>query len=155
MSQVKISYANDNLFLPGAPFFLRHTVMMNYGGKVYCVLKSIEMLQDVEVGSFPYNIFLLYVIFMTLGMYWYTRYWHLPRDIQAYYSNDKTQHVLLNFGQGFITLGAVIYYIIFATLFFISFNQTNLSGAISIAIWNVWCALNLLLAIDYENFLSK
>ena len=152
MSQVKISYANDDDFIPGAPFFLRHTVMMNYGGKVYSVLKCIEMLADVDIGSFAYVVFFLYAICMTLGMYWYTRYWHLPQDIQAYYSNDKSQHTLLNFGQGLITLGAVIYYIIFAILFFICVGQTNLSGAISIGIWNVWCALNLLLAIDYGNF---
>ena len=59
MSQVKISFANDNDFIPGAPFFLRHTVMMNYGGKVYSVLKCIEMLADVDIGSFECKRFLV------------------------------------------------------------------------------------------------
>ena len=147
MTNIKISHAATNDF-PDASFFLRHTVMMNYGGKVYCVLKCIEMMNDVPIGSFSYMVFLLYAICMTLGMYWYTRYWHLPQDIQAYYSGEKSKHVLLTFGQGPITLSAVIYYIIFAILFFLC----DTKGTISIGIWNIWCALNLLLAIDYINF---
>lgn len=151
MSDIKMSYSDSNDF-PGAQFFLRHTVMMNYGGKVYTVLKCIEMLSDVEIGSFPYIVFFLYAICMTLGMYWYTRYWHLPQDVQTYYSGDKNKHVLLYFGQGPITLGATVYYILFAIMFFQCIQQTNLSGTISICIWNIWCAINLLLAIDYNNF---
>ena len=150
MNNIMISYAASRDTLPGSTFFLRHVVMMNYGGKVYCVLKCIEM---TAASNDPYVSWVctLYAVFMTLGMYWYTRYWHLPQDIQAFYGNDADRHVLNRFSTNFIILGATFYYSIFATLFGIMYNNTNISSSLSICIWNVWCALNLLLAIDRDS----
>ncbi len=33
-------------------------------------------------------------------------------------------------------------------LFGVMYHNTNISSSLSICIWNVWCALNLILAID-------
>jgi hypothetical protein len=52
---------------------------------------------------------------MVLGMYWYTRFWLLPNDLDAYYGNGK--HVLNKVGPIRITLGAAAYYLLFGILF--------------------------------------
>ena len=79
-----MSFADTFITIPDSKFFLRHVVMINYGGKVYTVLRGIEML-DTNLSTDTWWLFALYSIFMVLGMYWYTRFWLLPNDLDAYY----------------------------------------------------------------------
>ena len=76
------SFANEFVSWPDAPFFLRHVMSMNYAGKVYAVLRGIEV--ATQVSFWPSFLFITYAIFMTFGMYWYTRFWSLEKDIDAY-----------------------------------------------------------------------
>ena len=115
--------------------------MMNYAGKVYTILRGIEILHTLK--SDTWWLFFLYAIFMTLGLYWYTRFWLLPKDLDSYY--DGPNHILHKMNIS-ITLGAVVYYIIFGTLFISVYVRDELSTALSFSIWNFWCAINLLLA---------
>lgn len=148
--EVQMTYAGDRAIMPGSTFFLRHVVMMNYGGKVYAVLRCIEIITESS-DAYTTWVCTLYAIFMTLGMYWYTRYWHLPQDIQAFYGNDADRHILNNYNTNFIIVGAAFYYVIFASLFGVMYSINSIAPALSICIWNVWCALNLLLAIDRDS----
>ena len=140
------SYANKCYSLPYAPFFLKHTVMMNYGGKVYTVLRGIEVILESE-SFFEQPLFFIYAVCMTLGMYWYTRFWLNDDDIDEYYRDkSQTTHVLGKISNFTITLGAVLYYGFFAIMFGWNYAENNTSAAFSFCLWNIWCALNLLLA---------
>lgn len=138
-----MSFADTFITIPDSKFFLRHVVMINYGGKVYTVLRGIEML-DTNLSTDTWWLFALYSIFMVLGMYWYTRFWLLPNDLDAYYGNGK--HVLNKVGPFWITLGAAAYYLLFGILFAMVYTRDHLSTALSFAMWNFWCFINLLLA---------
>lgn len=140
------SYANKCYSLPYAPFFLKHTVMMNYGGKVYTVLRGIEVILESE-SFFEQTLFFIYAICMLLGMYWYTRFWLNDEDIDEYY-RDKSEstHVLTKISNYTITVGAALYYVFFAIMFGWNYAENQTSAAFSFCLWNIWCALNLLLA---------
>ena len=80
---------------PEAPFFLQHVVMMNYGGKVYSVLRGIEAAVETK-NDYERVLLICYAAFMTLGMYWYTRFWLLPKDLVEYYKEKGSTHFLTN-----------------------------------------------------------
>ena len=65
-------YSDSCISFPDNEFFLRHLVTMNAAGKVYTVLRSIEVYTEVE-RLLP--LYATYAVCMTLGMYWYTRFW--------------------------------------------------------------------------------
>ena len=69
---------SNNLFypLPDSPFFLRHLVNMNYAGKVYSVIRGIEV-AATDINDLNKALFITYAVFMALGMYWYTRFWNI------------------------------------------------------------------------------
>ena len=138
-----MSIADKFISIPDAKFFPRHTVMMNYGGKVYTILRGIELL-DTNLKSDTWWLFFLYAVFMTLGLYWYTRFWLLPEDIDSYYQGQM--HILYRISNIAITLGAAMYYVIFGVLFFLVYQRDVISSALSFSLWNFWCAANLLLA---------
>ena len=141
-----MSIADKFISIPDAKFFLRHTVMMNYGGKVYTILRGIELL-DTNLKSDTWWLFFLYAVFMTLGLYWYTRCWLLPEDIDSYYQGQM--HILYRISNIAITLGAAMYYVIFGVLFFMVYQRDVISSALSFSLWNFWCAANLLLATPF------
>ena len=120
--------------------------MMNYGGKVYTILRGIELL-DTNLKSDTWWLFFLYAVFMTLGLYWYTRFWLLPEDIDSYYQGQM--HILYRISNIAITLGAAMYYVIFGVLFFMVYQRDVISSALSFSLWNFWCAANLLLATPF------
>jgi hypothetical protein len=136
------SFANEFVSWPDAPFFLRHVMSMNYAGKVYAVLRGIEV--ATQVSFWPSFLFITYAIFMTLGMYWYTRFWSLEKDIDAYYDSES-RHYLQAYNVS-VTLGAAFYYFVFAILFTVSHTYEHHPVSLSLAIWNAWCFINLLLA---------
>lgn len=136
------SFADEFISWPDAPFFLRHVMSINYAGKVYSVLRGIEA--ATEVSYWPAFLFITYAVFMTLGMYWYTRFWSLESDIDDYYfSPDRHWLGAWNIA---VTLGAAFYYLMFAILFVISHLSENHPTSLTLAIWNGWCFVNLLLA---------
>ena len=136
------SFADEFVSWPDAPFFLRHVMSMNYAGKVYAVLRGIEA--ATEVGYWPAVLFITYAIFMTLGMYWYTRFWSLEKDIDADYDRESG-HYLQAYNIS-VTLGAAFYYLVFAILFTASYMVETHPTSLSLAIWNGWCCINLILA---------
>lgn len=147
------SIANKFSSRPEAPFFLQHVVMMNYGGKVYSVLRGIEAAVETK-NDYERALFICYAVFMTLGMYWYTRFWLLPEDIKQYYeAKKKSTHYLTRsfLGSFGVTLGAAFYYIIFCVLFTLSYTNTKLPTSLALAIWNFWCSVNLILATPWIN----
>jgi len=134
--------------MPNGRFFMRHVVMINYAGKVYTVIKGIEVIADQNIDSYVKIVFVFYTIFMTLGMYWYTRFWLEDEDLDRYYANETT-HILIKYcnSNKCITLCAALYYVIFAVLFFALYSiNGDLPVILSFAIWNVWCAINLVFA---------
>ena len=133
---------------PDAKFFLRHVVMMNYGGKVYSVLRGIEVAAG-DIDPLNRALFICYCVFMTLGMYWYTRFWLNEDDLDAYYKDDSNHFLTKNIGNVLITLGAAMYYAIFCGLFTWSYIEISHPVSISLAIWNAWCCINLLLATPF------
>ena len=90
-------------------------------------------------------LFITYAVCMTLGMYWYTRFWLREEDLEAYYS--EKDHALTDMAPSmYITLGAAIYYALFAVLFLVDYSVHTTPVAISLGLWNVWCCANLVLA---------
>ena len=61
-------YRKQFISFPDGPFFLRHVVMMNYAGKVYSVLRGIEVAVQSE-AQLEQALFITYAVCMTLGMY--------------------------------------------------------------------------------------
>ena len=142
-----MTYADNFISIPHSEFFLQHTVMMNYAGKVYTVLRSIEIIYQ---QTRYWELYLLYAICMTLGMYWYTRFWLNPDDIKQYYeSRQYTRHALAKISALWITLGAACYYILFGVLFLLVCMNQEDAVACAFAVWNAWCAINLLLATPF------
>jgi len=139
------SFADKFVSWPDAPFFLRHVMSMNYAGKVYSVLRGIEA--ATELSLWPSMLCISYAVFMALGMYWYTRFWSLEKDIDAYYTKGST-HWLQTYNIG-VTLGAALYYLVFAILFTLSYQYEYHTVSLSLAIWNGWCCVNLLLATPF------
>ena len=142
------SIADKFISWPSAPFFLRHVVHINYGGKVYSVLRGIEAAVETT-NEYERILLICYAIFMTLGMYWYTRFWDLPEDITEYYKEkEESTHVLPRtvIGSLGVTLGAAMYYFLFTVLFTWSYSYTYLPTSLALALWNFWCTTNLLLA---------
>jgi len=140
------SIANKFCSWPDSEFFLRHVVMMNYAGKVYSILRGIEV---VATGLDKWNqaLFVSYAVFMTLGMYWYTRFWLLREDVDEYYTDTTYHHCLtLKVGNIPVTLGAAFYYALFCGLFAWSYVEISEPVSLSLSIWNGWCCANLLLA---------
>lgn len=138
-----MSIANKFISWPNKKFFLRHVVQMNYAGKVYTVLRGIEVAHDTT--GWNQALFVCYAVFMTLGMFWYTRFWLLPRDLDDYYR--ESDHVLRTVGNMYITFGAAVYYLVFCILFSISYTSIDHPVSLSLAIWNAWCCILLILAI--------
>ena len=137
-------YRKQFISFPDGPFFLRHVVMMNYAGKVYSVLRGIEVAVQSE-AQLEQALFITYAVCMTLGMYWYTRFWLREEDLEAYYS--EKDHALTDMASAmYITLGAAIYYALFAVFFLVDYSVHTTPAAISLGLWNVWCCANLLLA---------
>ena len=136
------SHADEFISWPDAPFFLRHVMSINYAGKVSSVLRGIEA--ATEVSYWPAFLFITYAVFMTLGMYWYTRFWSLESDIDNYYTSPE-KHWLGAYNIA-VTLGAAFYYLVFAILFVISHLAEYHPTSLALAIWNGWCCINLLLA---------
>ena len=130
---------------PERDFFLKHLVITNYAGKVYSVLRGIEVVSEVE--GVHKVLYITYAVCMALGMFWYTRFW-LGDDIDRFYSPSPLQpHALKKFGVRLILSGAAVYYLIFGVLFGISFSVNEHRTALSLTIWNFWCFLQLLLAL--------
>ena len=65
----------------------------------------------------------------------------------AYYTKGST-HWLQTYNIG-VTLGAAIYYLVFAILFTLSYQYEYHTVSLSLAIWNGWCCVNLLLATPF------
>ena len=126
---------------PEAPFFLRHTVTMNMAGKVYAVLRCIEEYSNVD--DLQKGLFATYAVCMLLGMYWYTRFWLGDNLISFYYDSDHA----LNKWQIPVLIGAAIYYVIFGSLFAAAYSAGSNGVALSLCLWNFWCAVNLCLSI--------
>lgn len=142
-------YRKQFISFPDGPFFLRHVVMMNYAGKVYSVLRGIEVAVQSD-AQLEQALFITYAVCMTLGMYWYTRFWLREEDLKAYYSEED--HALTDMASSmYITLGAAIYYALFAVLFLVDYSVHTTPAAISLGLWNVWCCANLLLAAQGIN----
>lgn len=138
-----MSYANEFISWPDQKFFLRHVVQMNYAGKVYTVLRGIEVAHDMT--GWNQALFICYAVFMTLGMFWYTRFWLLPKDLDDYYR--ESNHVLRKVGNKCITFGAAMYYLVFCILFSVSYGFTDHPVALSFSLWNAWCCILLIIAI--------
>lgn len=132
--------------IPDAKFFLKHTVMVSYGGKVYTILRGIEVL-DTKLQPDTWVLFFIYVICMSGGLYLYTRFWLLEKDINSYYQGET--HIFFRISNIAITVAAAMYYVIFAVLFFLVYKRDLLSPALSFSLWNFWCAGNMLLATPF------
>jgi hypothetical protein len=126
--------------------FLRHFVMINYAGKVYTVIRGMELVFS-GLESNAVIIYISYIIFMTFGMYWYTMFW-LGENLDRFYDvSQLSSHPLHNIcgisvKPGVILFSAALYYVVFAVLFFQYENY-------AFSIWNVWCSVNLIMAIPY------
>lgn len=130
-----MSLSNTFASWPTSEFLLRHVVMINYAGKVYVVLRGIELMETAD--SWIWWLLLVYAICMLLGMYWYTRFWLLPEDLRSFYCSEE--HALHKYGPRFIIFGASLFYLVFTILFFFT-------TYLSFALWNLWCFLNLALS---------
>lgn len=126
--------------LPSPKTFLRHVVMINYAGKVYVVIRGMEILEKSFDASLQSIIWLTYIICMALGMYWYTRFWLLKRDLDDFYA-ETSNHPLRFVPTSVTVLLAALYYAVFSVLFYQYVNN-----GLAFSIWNGWCAANLLLA---------
>jgi hypothetical protein len=146
------SYASTFIEFPDSPFFLRHATNINYAGKVYTVIRGIEYAAEPGIVVFDQVLFLSYALFMLLGCFWYTRFWSLLGDIDNYYDKENPNHVLsTSIGSVWITLGASIYYLIFAILFGISYVQPgSQSVSLSFSIWNLFCFIIFMLAVPFK-----
>jgi hypothetical protein len=142
------SIADTFISIPDSPFFLRHVVAINYGGKIYSVLRGVEVALTTD-DTVEQILLILYAVFMVLGTYWYTRFWQKDEDIESYYT-DGSAHILSQCSNIAITLGAACYYLIFAILFGLSYNSTKTPTCFSLALWNAWCCANLLLATPWR-----
>ncbi len=126
---------------PTRDFFLKHLVCINYSGKVYAVLRGIEMAAQTE--GLHQALYITYAVCMLLGMFWYTRFW-IGEDLERFYNSKN--HILHRFGVTTILSGATIYYLVFATLFTVAYSDNSEGTALALALWNYWCAVLLLLA---------
>lgn len=140
------SYADEFItILPHAPFFLNHVVHINYGGKVYAVLRGIEVAVESDTAT-ERALFLIYAFCMLIGQYWYTKFWLDKEDINNYYDRNSNHVLAKRAGPICITLSAAMFYLLFAILFILAYNAYDTGVALSLAFWNLWCFLNLLLA---------
>jgi hypothetical protein len=121
--------------------------MMNYGGKVYSVLRGIEVAAG-DIDPLNRALFVSYSVFMALGMYWYTRFW--LDDLDTYYDDRSNHYLTKTIGNIPITLGAAMYYAIFCGLFAWSYIEISHPVSMSLAIWNAWCCINLLFATPFH-----
>ena len=101
-------YSDSCISFPDNEFFLRHLVTMNAAGKVCTVLRSIRVYTEVDGLHKP--LYATYAVCMTLGMYWYTRFWQGDGIADFYYDRN---HVL-NKCKIAVIIGACMYYGIFA-----------------------------------------
>ena len=126
---------------PERDFFLKHLVCINYSGKVYAILRGIEMAAQTE--GLHQALYITYAVCMLLGTFWYTRFW-IGDDLDLFYKSRN--HILHTFGVTGILLGATIYYFTFGILFTLAYNDNSYGTALALALWNYWCAILLLLA---------
>lgn len=136
--------SNSFWSIPDSSFFLRHVVNINYAGKVFVVLRAVELLQQVS-NTWYWSLLMTYGICMLLGMYWYTRFWHKTQDLTSFYTSESS-HALNRFGPKQILFGASMFYLLFVVLFFIAYG-TGEDTALVFGAWNTWCWLNLLMAV--------
>ena len=134
------AYSESCISFPNEDFFLRHLVTMNAAGKVYTVLRGIEAYTEVE--GLHKLLYATYAVCMTLGMYWYTRFWQ-GDDLLKFYNDPM--HVLHKW-QRTVVFGAGVYYVIFAALFLWAYSDNQHATALSIGLWNIWCFVQLLFA---------
>ena len=137
-------YSDSCISFPDNEFFLRHLVTMNAAGKVYTVLRSIEVYTEVDGLHKP--LYATYAVCMTLGMYWYTRFWQGDGIADFYYDRN---HVL-NKCKIAVIIGACMYYGIFAALFLWAYSDNQNAAALSMGLWNIWCFVQLLLACPFD-----
>ena len=139
-----MSLAESFISWPPRDFFLKHLVCINYGGKVYAVLRGIEVAAEVE--GLHRGLYITYAVCMLLGMFWYTRFW-TGEDLQTFYSTSVLQkHALKDIGVAYILSGATLYYLIFGMLFTVAYADNSHATALALSLWNYWCALLLVLA---------
>ena len=123
-------------YFPSPKTFLRHVVMMNYAGKVYTVIRGIEIVSKIEWTLDEFNqevmIWIVYIACMTLGMYWYTRFWLLKKDLDRFYERG-----LCSVSPTVILICASLYYILFSVLFY-----RHVTDGLAFSLWNGWCAAN-------------
>ena len=106
--------------LPNVNFFLEQSVNVGYGFKVYSVLRGIEILSCIPTDEWSEFhlawVLLTYIITMTLGTYWYTRFWSTPTAIRYFYRGKSGANICTPL---LTTLGAVIFYAAFAVGFWL------------------------------------
>jgi len=114
-----MSYANL-IDMPNVDFFLEQSVNVGYGFKVYSVLRGIEILSSIPADEWSEFhlawVLLTYIITMTLGTYWYTRFWSTPTAITYFYKGKSGANICTPL---LTTLGAVIFYAAFAVGFWL------------------------------------
>jgi hypothetical protein len=114
-----MSYANL-IEMPNVDFFLEQTVNVGYGFNVYSVLRTIEILSSIPTDEWSeYHlawVLLTYTITMTMGTYWYTRFWSTPTAITHFYKGKSGASICTPL---LTTLSAVIFYAAFAVGFWL------------------------------------
>jgi len=122
-------------------FFIRHVVSMNFAGKVYSVLRGVEIAANSTTGTVNRILFIVYAVCMCLGMYWYTRFWSLESDVDSFY-NGSDEHCLSK-NSKLIIVGAAAFYMLFGILFAISYGLTNEPASLAFSFWSLFCFLNI------------
>ena len=112
--------------MPNVDFFLEQTVNVGYGFKVYSVLRTIEILSSIpsdEWSEFHLAwVLLTYIITMTMGTYWYTRFWSSPRAITYFYQGKSGASICTPL---LTTLSASLFYAAFTVGFWLLREEEN------------------------------
>ena len=135
-------------------FWLKTIVFMNFPGKVISVLSLLYSANNAKSGLEKW-ITWSYIIFMTLGMYWYSHFWADVSARQLFFENN-TKHVLTTvlfqykYKPFLIICGAFLYYLIYSILFYRSYMQKTVNERLYwlLALFNLFISANLLLLIS-------
>ena len=135
-------------------FFLHHAVRANYGGKAALFLGGVTVAFHSSATSMLRSLGMSNAILMLLGQLWYSAFWGSPAAVAAFVAPDARlggspaqQHVLHRFGvcPSVITVAAVGYYVVFATLFATAASAETadtaaMGYAVAASAWHAWVA---------------
>ena len=128
---------------------LYHIVRINTPFKVWSVVMLLQILLE-EYSTLPktiLGIYGTYVLFMWMGLFWYTLYWSWPRSIHRFFHPKGACHVLTRkwMSANKILFAAMLYYLIYAGLFWYEANDRPLDKVIGV--WNLSISVMLFVTL--------